>query len=64
MCGIAGLFSNEPQRAAAIGRAMNDAQRHRGPDDAGIESFAVGESAVVLAHRDMIKVFNGLAQQG
>lgn len=51
MCGIAGIFSNDPRRAASIARAMNDAQCHRGPDDAGIESYSLGESTVVLAHR-------------
>ncbi|MBI2872228.1 MAG: asparagine synthase (glutamine-hydrolyzing) [Chloroflexi bacterium] len=48
MCGIAGIFntSGAPVDAAAV-RRMADAQRHRGPDDAGL--FVEGN--VGLGHR-------------
>ena len=36
MCGIAALLGkHQPESAAAMVRAMNDAQAHRGPDDQG-----------------------------
>jgi len=49
MCGIAGIF--DPRQASAIDegvlRAMNEVQRHRGPDDGGLHV----DAGVGLAHR-------------
>ena len=35
MCGIAGYYSRNDPAALSVVRAMNDAIRHRGPDDDG-----------------------------
>ncbi len=49
MCGIAGIFDFVGSRPidAVVLQAMNDAQHHRGPDDAGLHL----EPGVGLAHR-------------
>jgi asparagine synthase (glutamine-hydrolysing) len=51
MCGISGIFS--PDRTAVLNaaRAMNAAQRHRGPDDEGIEAIDAPGGTLALAHR-------------
>lgn len=50
MCGIAGFYTPEPSRDAALAlRRMNDTVAHRGPDAQG-EWFDAG-SGVGLAHR-------------
>ncbi|HLK39987.1 MAG TPA: hypothetical protein VKU41_24695, partial [Polyangiaceae bacterium] len=51
MCGIAGVMGPDAGAALqAVGR-MNDAQAHRGPDDAGVHSVRVGDRSLVLGHR-------------
>lgn len=52
MCGIAGIFSVS-ESASTVAAAMNDAIRHRGPDDTGIALLkdAGGERCGVFAHR-------------
>ena len=50
MCGIAGIFtaqSHDPYRVGAV-RAMQQALRHRGPDDAGI--WTSPSTGTMLAH--------------
>jgi len=50
MCGISGVYSPRGGRAdASVARLMNDALRHRGPDDEGY--FADPGGRVVLGHR-------------
>ena len=49
MCGIAGVFAPDGQIDPRTVGAMTDALRHRGPDDAGIQSIADGR--VVFGHR-------------
>src|SRR3954449_11008568 len=50
MCGIAGFLGGGAGRALGPGaRAMADALRHRGPDDAG--TWADAEAGVALGHR-------------
>jgi len=52
MCGIAALLGkHKPERAAAMVRAMNDSQAHRGPDDQGAVVLQVGEGIVGLGNR-------------
>src|SRR5437868_322750 len=51
MCGIAGIYSNDRHAALAAAIAMNWAQRHRGPDDEGVETFDVPGGAVASGHR-------------
>ena len=53
MCGIAGFLSGNTslERARAVGEAMAESIRHRGPDDLGIEVAPRRHGAVVLAHR-------------
>ena len=48
MCGIAGLWSHGDD-VAREARAMADALRHRGPDDAGVWSDA--DAGLALSHR-------------
>jgi asparagine synthase (glutamine-hydrolysing) len=56
MCGVAGSIGQfDPSRVDAV-KAMNDAQRHRGPDDDGLWSQQQGgnghgATGVVLGHR-------------
>ena len=50
MCGFAGFLGAEaPDQPEAVLRAMADALRHRGPDDAGV--WFDGQAGVGLAHR-------------
>ena len=53
MCGIAGLIDWRASTSAdglrAVGEAMNETLRHRGPDGGGI--WAEAETGAVLAHR-------------
>ena len=53
MCGIAGLIdwqaSTSTDVLCAVGEAMNETLRHRGPDDGGI--WAEAETGVVLSQR-------------
>lgn len=51
MCGIAGLISHDERGAVEAVRAMNAAQRHRGPDDEGVHSIALRERYLVLGQR-------------
>jgi len=52
MCGIAALLGkHKPECAAAIVRAMNDSQAHRGPDDQGAVVLQVGDGIVGLGNR-------------
>jgi asparagine synthase (glutamine-hydrolysing) len=52
MCGIAALLGrHKPEAAAAMIRAMNDSQAHRGPDDQGGIVLQVGDSVVGLGNR-------------
>src|SRR5262245_3209657 len=44
MCGIAGILG--PDITASQVRRMVDAQRHRGPDDCGVEMLPVGPEGV------------------
>ena len=44
MCGIAGFISRQPELSMRIGRQLNEAQRHRGPDDA--VEVQVGSSTI------------------
>jgi len=76
MCGIAGLVvaPNQPAPSSALGRAMTQVIRHRGPDDDGLHSderallgmrrlsiidVAGGHQPVYGADRDVCVVFNG-----
>jgi len=51
MCGIAGIFADASGAAVTteVLTALRDAQRHRGPDDAGL--WISGDARVGLAHR-------------
>jgi asparagine synthase (glutamine-hydrolysing) len=53
MCGICGAIAHndsfDASREAVI--AMRDTMVHRGPDDAGAQSWASGEGRVALGHR-------------
>ena len=50
MCGIAGFLGGGAGRdLGRVARAMADALRHRGPDDAG--AWADAEAGVALGHR-------------
>ncbi len=53
MCGIAGFIDGRKQGATAsrdaVARAMNDALRHRGPDDEGV--WTDHDTGVTLLHR-------------
>lgn len=53
MCGIVGFIASD--RNSALGSealaAMRDRMEHRGPDDAGLEIFDVGDVIVGLGHR-------------
>ena len=66
MCGIAGLIDWRASTSAdglrAVGEAMNETLRHRGPDGGGV--WAEAETGVVLAHRRLaiIDVSPGGAQ--
>jgi asparagine synthase (glutamine-hydrolysing) len=52
MCGIAALLGkHSPESAAAMVRAMNDSQAHRGPDDQGAVVLKVGQGIVGLGNR-------------
>ena len=51
MCGIAGFFGVESERAGSSVRRMMDAQVHRGPDGEGLEVFDVPGGALALGHR-------------
>lgn len=51
MCGIAGFFAVESERAGSSVRRMMDAQVHRGPDGEGLEVFDVPGGALALGHR-------------
>ena len=61
MCGIAGIFDSREARPVdeSTLRAMNDAQRHRGPDD---EGFHV-EPGVGLGHRRLSIIDLSTGQQ-
>lgn len=51
MCGICGFVSRREISTEQL-TAMNDTMAHRGPDDSGVEIFAISEGyAVGLAHR-------------
>ena len=47
MCGIAGYFGLEEKGRGAVSRAT-EAQKHRGPDDGGVEDIGPG---LVFGHR-------------
>ena len=53
MCGLAGILLAMPHDEAGVlhgqARAMGDALRHRGPDDAGV--WVDAEAGIALAHR-------------
>jgi len=52
MCGIAALLGkHKAECAAAMVRAMNDSQAHRGPDDQGAVVLQVGEGIIGLGNR-------------
>ena len=51
MCGIAGMIHSNKDAALEAVRAMNAAQRHRGPDDEGLESFQLTAGTLALGHR-------------
>lgn len=53
MCGIAGIAAEDAsvEGLALRVKAMTEAQRHRGPDDEGVEIVSEGSPAVVLGHR-------------
>ena len=53
MCGISGIVSTELAVETMVPktRAMTDAQRHRGPDDSGLEEISRADPAVVFGHR-------------
>ena len=56
MCGIAGIVSTDSLETHAVDR-MLDAQRHRGPDDVGLEVTA--HSAIGLRRLSVIGLENG-----
>lgn len=49
MCGIAGISGLEHPDLIGMAGEMNDALRHRGPDDSGL--WALPDRSLVLAHR-------------
>jgi asparagine synthase (glutamine-hydrolysing) len=53
MCGICGVIAHndgfDASRATVV--AMRDTMVHRGPDDAGADSWAAGDGRVALGHR-------------
>lgn len=51
MCGIAGIFTPNPPQAENAIRAMNNAQKHRGPDDEGFQFFTLPRGTLALGHR-------------
>lgn len=53
MCGIAGLitFSGELDKLKCCVQTMTDAQKHRGPDDAGLDVLNKAEPLVIFGHR-------------
>ena len=51
MCGIAGVWTTERERGRQAVLAMNRAQAHRGPDDAGVETCALPAGFLTLGHR-------------
>lgn len=51
MCGIAGIFHPQRELAEFGVTAMTAAQTHRGPDDEGIETFAVPGGSLALGQR-------------
>ena len=53
MCGISGIVSTELAVETMVPKtcAMTDAQRHRGPDDSGLEEISRADPAVVFGHR-------------
>lgn len=51
MCGISGFLSNDSDAAQRAVERMNRAQRHRGPDDEGLQSLRIGEQHLALGHR-------------
>ncbi|MCS6882525.1 MAG: asparagine synthase (glutamine-hydrolyzing) [Oscillochloridaceae bacterium] len=53
MCGIAGLLFTGLWSESLLARlqAMTDAQRHRGPDDQGVELLRAADPAVGFGHR-------------
>ena len=53
MCGIAGIVSTDLAVETIVPktRAMTDVQRHRGPDDMGLEQICRADPAVVFGHR-------------
>src|SRR5436190_17695193 len=53
MCGICGILSTSASFDASESTvvAMRDTMRHRGPDDAGADSWAAGDGRVAFGHR-------------
>src|SRR5208337_3077955 len=51
MCGIAGILHPNSETVRAAIPKMNYAQRHRGPDDGGMEFIEPDGFAVGLGHR-------------
>jgi len=51
MCGIAGVFSAEPEVASSAVARMVTAMAHRGPDGEGTYSARIGEAGLCLGHR-------------
>ena len=51
MCGIAGFFTADTERAGSSVRCMIDAQVHHGPDGEGFEVFETPGGALALGHR-------------
>lgn len=51
MCGIAGVLHPNPEIVRAAIPAMNHAQRHRGPDDGGMEFIEADGFSLGLGHR-------------
>ncbi len=51
MCGIAGVLSTREDVVRSALPPMVEAQRHRGPDDQGVEFLPVGECWLGLGHR-------------
>jgi asparagine synthase (glutamine-hydrolysing) len=61
VCGIAGAFAFDPDRAAAdpaIVQRLNDALHRRGPDGSGLWSSV--DSRVILAHRRLAIIDTGI----
>jgi asparagine synthase (glutamine-hydrolysing) len=51
MCGIAGALTRDPEVARRAVASMNEAQRHRGPDDGGASLHQVGDHWLALGSR-------------